>query len=202
MRSSSSAAPRVEPRSSLLPARPSLRPRELARALLGPVSGAEVLVLAEDPELLAAGLAPEGARLTAISLGPPAPGDPDAWRSRDLPTWHFDALLGERLLSSAGDVEALLYRLRTWVRPDAPFALLEPVAPPAWDAGTPAPGATLTPGDLELIRRHLPGLRVTRLPPAEAVSSWADALRAAVEPWLPALARDVRLAVLSGRLPP
>ena len=204
MRTSSSAAPRVETRSQLPAARSSTRPRELARALLGPVADAQVLVISEAPTLLAAGLGRGRARITPLALGPTAAGrrHPDAWRSTDLPTWHFDALLAERLLSSAGDLEALLYRLRTWVRPDAPFALVEPIAPPARDPGTALPDATLSPGDVELIRRHLPGLRVTRLPPEQAVASWADALRTAVEPWIPALTREVRLAVLSGRLPP
>jgi hypothetical protein len=202
MRSSSSAAPRVETRSQLPAARSSARPHELARALLGPVADAQVLVISEDPALLAAGLRRGGARVTPLALGPAAPGSPDAWRSTDFPTWHFDALLADRLLSTARDLEALLYRLRTWVRPDAPFALVEPIAPPAFDPGTAEPGATLSPGDVEVIRRHLPGLRVTRLPPAEAVTSWADALRTAVEPWIPALMREVRLAVLSGTLPP
>ena len=203
MRTSSVAAPRVETRSQLPAARSSTRPRELARALLGPVADAQVLVISEAPALLAAGLGRGRARITPLALGPTAAGrHPDAWRSTDLPTWHFDALLAERLLSSAGDLEALLYRLRTWVRPDAPFALVEPIAPPAWDPATAAPGATLSPGDVELIRRHLPGLRVTRLPPEQTVTSWADALRTAVEPWIPALTREVRLAVLSGTLPP
>jgi hypothetical protein len=170
--------------------------------VLGPLGGAAVLVIAEDPEALGAELAEAGARLTSLALGPTRSGRPDAWRSTDLPTWQFDALLAEGLLSRAGDLDALLYRLRAWVRPAAPFALVEPLAPLAWDPRASGPGSTLSPADLELARRHLPGLRVTRLPPAEAVASWADALRTAVEPWIPGLARDVRLAVLSGRLPP
>jgi hypothetical protein len=203
MRSSSAFAPREEPRSAPRRARPPPRGRDLARAALGPVAGAEVLVIAEDPAALGAGLAREGAHLCSLALGPTASGRPDAWRTTDLPTWHFDALLAEGLLSRAGDLDALLYRLRAWVRPAAPFALVEPVAPLVWDPRAPAPGPTLSAADLDLARRHLPGLRVTRLPPAEVVtSSWADALRTAVEPFIPGLAREVRLAVLAGCFPP
>jgi hypothetical protein len=203
MRSSSAIAPREELRPALRRTRPPPHARDLARAALGPVAGADVLVIAEDPAVLAAGLAQEGARLSSLALGATASGRPNAWRITDLPTWHFDALLAEGLLSRAGDLDALLYRLRAWVRPAAPFALVEPVAPLAWDPRAPAPGPTLSAADLDLARRHLPGLRVTRLPPAEIVtSSWTDALRTAVEPFIPGLAREVRLAVLAGRLPP
>ncbi len=186
----------------MLPIRSPPRPRALARAALGALDGAEVLVAADDAEVLGATLVSEGARVTPVSLGPVPAGGPDAWGSIDLPTWTFDALLAEGLLSRASDLEAVLYRLRAWIRPGAPFALLEPVAPPAWDLRAPLPAGALSMRDVELVRRHLPGMRVTRLPLAEAGATWADALRSAVEPWFPALARGVRLAVLSGRFPP
>jgi hypothetical protein len=174
--------------------------------VLGDVRGAEVLVAAEDAGSLAIALVREGARVTPISLGPRMPARPEAWRSMDLPTWSFDAVVAEGLLSRAVDVEALLFRLRAWVRPDAPFAFVEPLAPAAWEVGTSPPEGALGARELDLVRRVLPGLRVMRLPvqAARPGSVWADAIRSAVESaamWLPGLGRDARIAVLSGRLP-
>jgi hypothetical protein len=196
-------APSLERHPSALP--PTAR--ELARAALGDVRGAEVLVAAEEAGALASALERDGARVTPISLGTGAPARrPDAWRSIDLPTWSFDAVVAEGLLSRAADIEALLFRLRAWVRPDAPFAFVEPLAPAAWEVGATPPEGALGARALDLVRRQLPGLRVLRLPAQSArpASVWADAIRSAVESaatWLPGLGRDVRIAVLSGRLP-
>ncbi|WP_242340596.1 MULTISPECIES: methyltransferase domain-containing protein [Anaeromyxobacter] len=190
--------------------RPSPTARELAREALGEVRDAEVLVAAEEAGPLAAALERDGARVTPISLGADALAAPEPWRAIELPTWSFDAVAAEGLLSRAADIEALLYRLRAWVRPDAPFAFVEPLAPAAWDSSPPraATAGALGARELELVRRHLPGIRVLRLPAPAAgrpVSPWADALWSAVESaatWLPGVGREVRLAVLTGRLPP
>lgn len=195
-------APPLERHSPALPPTAS----ELARAALGAVHGAEVLVAAEEAGALAAALERDGARVTPISFGAGALARPDAWRSIDLPTWSIDAVVAEGLLSRAADVEALLFRLRAWVRPDAPFAFVEPLAPAAWEVGTRPPAGALGARELDLVRRQLPGLRVVRLPaaPARPVSAWADAIQSAVESaatWLPVLGRDVRVAILSGRFP-
>lgn len=195
-------APRLERHPSALP--PTAR--ELARAALGDVRGADVLVAAEDVASLALALERDGARVTPVSLGLRTSARPEAWRSLELPTWSFDAVAAEGLLSRAADVEALLLRLRTWVRPDAPFAFVEPLAPAAWEVGTSPPEGALGARELELVRRVLPSLRVARLPvqAARPPSPWAGALRSAVESaalWLPGLWRDPRIAVLSGRLP-
>ncbi|WP_242346090.1 methyltransferase domain-containing protein [Anaeromyxobacter terrae] len=188
--------------------RPPPTARELARAALGEVRDAEVLVAAEEAGALSAALERDGARVTPVSLGPDALACPEAWRSIDLPTWSFDAVVAEGLLSRAADVEALLYRLRAWVRPDAPFAFVEQLAPAAWDPRSAPPDDALGARELDAVRRHLPGLRVARLPAPAAgrpASPWADALWSAVESaatWLPGVGREVRIAVLSGRLPP
>jgi hypothetical protein len=200
----SAAAPLLERRQTPQLARAA---HDLARASLGDLRGAEVLVASEDFGALSATLERDGARVTPVTLGRDALSHPDTWRSIDLPTWSFDAVVAEGLLSGAPDPEALLYRLRAWVRPEAPFAFVEPLAPAAWDARTAPPRRALGARELELLRRHLPGLRVTRLPAPSArpPSAWADVLRTAVESaatWLPGLDRDVRIAVLSGRLPP
>jgi hypothetical protein len=201
MGTNTSAALRLQPRPARAPSRAAPRPLDLARAALGPVVEADVLVASEDGDA-AADLAREGARVTVLSLETLDPAGPDGWRSLHLPTWTFDAFLGESLLSRAADLDTVLYRLRTWVRPDAPFAFVDWVAPPAWDASAPQASGALSARDLEVVRRHLPGLRVMRVPAPEPVTSWAEALRTAVEPWLPSVAREVRLAVLSGRFPP
>jgi hypothetical protein len=201
MSTKTSAAVRLERRPTRAPARAAPRPRDLARAALGSIADADVLVATEEGDV-AADLAREGARVTVLSLETLDPARPDGWRSLHLPTWTFDAFLGEDLLSRAADLDTVLYRLRAWVRPDAPFAFVEWVAPPAWDASAPPASGALSARGLELVRRHLPGLRVTRVPAPEPVASWAEALRTAVEPWLPVVAREVRLAVLSGRFPP
>lgn len=194
----------------LLEHQPSAFPptaRELARAALGEVRGAEVLVAAEDDSgVMAATLERQGARVTLVSLGPGAHSRRDAWRTIDLPPWSFDAVLAERFLSRAADVEALLFRLRAWVRPDAPFAFVEPLAPAAWEVGTSPPEGALGARELDVVRRVLPGVRVVRLPVQAPRPSpaWAGAIRSAVESaaiWLPRLGREARIAVLSGRLP-
>lgn len=202
---SATATPRLERHATPLLAPPTAR--DLALAALGELRGAEVLLAAEDSGALAAALEREGARVTPVVLSPDALAHPDAWRSVDLPTWSFDAVLAEGLLSRAADLEWLLYRLRAWVRPDAPFAFVEPLAPAAWDARTGPPRDALGARELEVVRRHLPGLRIARppAPPVRLASGWAEVLRTAVESaatWLPVLDRDVRVAVLSGRLPP
>jgi hypothetical protein len=198
-------APLADPRFTRQLSLPQPGPRDLARAALGPVSGLEVLVAGADARLLARSLEQDGARVTILALG-----DEPAERltALDLPTWTFDALLAEGLLASSSELEAVLYRLRAWVRPDAPFALLEPLAPIAWDASDPPHRRALTLRDLETVRHHLPGVAVTRLPAAERPAgalSWANTIRSAVEsvaPWLPGLTRDVRVGLLAGRLPP
>ena len=201
----STATPRPERHLPALP--PPATGRELARAALGDVRALEVLVAADESGDLRAALERDGARVTPVSPGSDGLAPPDAWRSIDLPTWSFDAVLAEGLLSRAADLEPLLYRAAGLGEARAPFAFVEPLAPAAWDAATLPPRDALGARELDLVRRHLPGLRLARLPAPAALSvpAWADVLRSAVESaatWLPVRARDVRFAVLSGRLPP
>lgn len=201
----STATPRTERPRPALP--PPATARELARVALGDVRGLEVLVAADGSGELCAALEREGARVTPVSPGADGLARPDAWRSIDLPTWSFDAVLAEGLLARAIDLERLLYRLRAWVRPGAPFAFVEPLAPAVRDAAALPARDALGASEVELVRRHLPGLRVVRIPQlaARQVPAWADLLRSAVESaatWLPVRERDARFAVLSGRLPP
>jgi hypothetical protein len=196
---SSHAAPRVEPPTTLPRPDPAPRAEDVALAALAalcPLEGAEVLVASgDDAEAFGRALRAAGARATLLAL--PSGG----WRTAELPAWGFDAVLAEGFLSRVHDVDGALHRLRAWARPGAPLVAVEPLAPGAWDPAANAPGPALSARDLEIVRRQLPTLRVMRLPVGEP-GSWAEALRSAVEPFLPVIARTVRVAVLTARLSP
>lgn len=196
---SSLAADRAEHRSGP-PSSPAPLPRihAFAVAALGEVRASHVLVSGAGAELARAqaALVARGAHVVVLDAAH------GAARARELPTWSVDAIWAEGLLARARDLEAALYDLRRWVRPDAPFALVEPLS------SGPGAGRGLSERDLDTIRRHLPRLRVTRFAtdptPPDRASPWSGALRAVVEsaaPWLPALARG-RVVLLAGRLPP
>lgn len=178
-------------------ARPEVHPW-----LLEGASAPEILLLGANE---ANAFEARGARVTVLGGAGRAGPVAAALAAPELPTWSFDAAFAEGALrASAGELAALVARLRRWVRPAGRYAFLErgpsPVAPAA----------------LAVLRRELPGalVRVGSRPAAldllldasdAPLGRGASTLLCALDLvvlHMPALSRVAPGAIVFGRFPP